>query len=77
MERNPLMRFDSIGANPNPNAWLNTSGHRAVLHGCTVEDEAFVGMGATLSDGMVVEKQGMLAAGAPLRQNTRVPSGEF
>lgn len=51
-------------------------GHSAVLHGCTVEDEAFVGMGATLLDGAVVEKNAMVAAGALVRQNTRIPSGE-
>ncbi|KAJ6931814.1 gamma carbonic anhydrase 1 [Populus alba x Populus x berolinensis] len=54
-----------------------TVGHSAVLHGCTVEDEAFVGMGATLLDGVVVEKHAMVAAGALVRQNTRIPTGEF
>ncbi|KAG9139701.1 hypothetical protein Leryth_023288 [Lithospermum erythrorhizon] len=53
-----------------------TVGHSAVLHGCTVEDEAFVGMGATLLDGVVVEKNAMVAAGALVRQNTRIPFGE-
>ncbi|XP_044475765.1 gamma carbonic anhydrase 1, mitochondrial-like [Mangifera indica] len=53
-----------------------TVGHSAVLHGCTVEDEAFVGTGATLLDGVVVEKHGMVAAGSLVRQNTRIPSGE-
>lgn len=53
-----------------------TVGHSAVLHGCTVEDEAFVGMGATLLDGVVVERHGMVAAGSLVRQNTRIPSGE-
>ncbi|PON93426.1 UDP-3-O-[3-hydroxymyristoyl] glucosamine N-acyltransferase LpxD [Trema orientale] len=53
-----------------------TVGHSAVLHGCAVEDEAFVGMGATLLDGVVVEKHGMVAAGALVRQNTRIPAGE-
>jgi carbonic anhydrase/acetyltransferase-like protein (isoleucine patch superfamily) len=53
-----------------------TVGHSAVLQGCTVEDEAFVGMGATLLDGVVVEKHGMVAAGALVRQNTRIPGGE-
>ncbi|KAL3844733.1 hypothetical protein ACJIZ3_002136 [Penstemon smallii] len=53
-----------------------TVGHSAVLHGCTVEDEAFVGMGAILLDGVVVEKNAMVAAGALVRQNTRIPSGE-
>ncbi|KAL6583478.1 Gamma carbonic anhydrase 1, mitochondrial [Orobanche minor] len=54
-----------------------TVGHSAVLHGCTVEDETFVGMGATLLDGVVVEKHAMVAAGALVRQNTRIPSGEI
>ncbi|KAL0557940.1 hypothetical protein IC582_006499 [Cucumis melo] len=53
-----------------------TIGHSAVIHGCTVEDEAFVGMGATLLDGVVVEKNAMVAAGALVRQNTKIPSGE-
>jgi hypothetical protein len=52
------------------------AGHSAVLQGCTVEDEAFIGMGATLLDGVVVEKNGMVAAGALVRQNTRIPCGE-
>ncbi|KAJ9703499.1 hypothetical protein PVL29_005023 [Vitis rotundifolia] len=30
-----------------------TVGHGAVLHGCTVENEAFIGMGATLLDGVL------------------------
>ncbi|KAF5190261.1 Carnitine operon protein caie [Thalictrum thalictroides] len=53
-----------------------TIGHSAVIHGCTVEDEAFVGMGATLLDGVIVEKNAMVAAGALVRQNTRIPLGE-
>ncbi|KAB5556851.1 hypothetical protein DKX38_007760 [Salix brachista] len=53
-----------------------TVGHSAVLHGCTVEDEAFVGAGATLLDGVCVEKNAMVAAGALVRQNTRIPCGE-
>ncbi|XP_011011740.1 PREDICTED: gamma carbonic anhydrase 1, mitochondrial-like [Populus euphratica] len=51
-------------------------GHSAVLHGCTVEDASFVGPGATLLDGVCVEKHAMVAAGALVRQNTRIPSGE-
>lgn len=43
-----------------------TVGHRAVLHGCTVEDKAFIGIGAIVLDGAVIRKQGMLAAGAVL-----------
>ncbi|KAM7520181.1 hypothetical protein LguiB_019143 [Lonicera macranthoides] len=36
----------------------------------------FFGMGATLLDGVFVEKQAMVAAGALVRQNTRIPCGE-
>ncbi|CAN0919279.1 Gamma carbonic anhydrase 1, mitochondrial [Linum grandiflorum] len=50
---------------------------RTVLHGCTVEDEAFIGMGATVLDGSYVEKHAMVAAGALIRQNTRIPHGEL
>ena len=55
---------------------MHWAGHSAVLHGCTVEDEAFIGMGATLLDGVYVEKNAMVAAGALVRQNTKIPYGE-
>ncbi|KAL1546762.1 Gamma carbonic anhydrase 2, mitochondrial [Salvia divinorum] len=54
-----------------------TIGHSAVVHGCIIEDEAFVGMGATLLDGVVVEKHAMVAAGSLVRQDTRIRTGEI
>jgi len=51
-------------------------GQNAILHGCTVEDEAFIGTGATLLDGVVVEKKGMVASGSLVAENTKIPSGE-
>jgi len=56
--------------------WGVGLGHNVVLHACTLEDGAFVGMGATILDGAVVEKGAMVAAGALITQNTRVPSGQ-
>lgn len=53
-----------------------TIGHSSVLHGCIVEDESFVGTSATLLDGVVIEKNGMVAAGSLVTENTRIPSGE-
>eukprot|EP00249_Psilotum_nudum_P009514 c21986_g1_i1 orf=859-1668(-) len=53
-----------------------TIGHGSVLHGCTVDDESFVGMGAILLDGVHIEKNAMVAAGALVKQNARIPSGE-
>ena len=52
-------------------------GHNAVIHGCTLEDGAFVGMGATVLDGAVVESGAMVAAGALVAPGKRVKSGEL
>lgn len=54
-----------------------TVGHGAILHACTVENFGFVGMQACVMDGAVVESRGMLAAGALLTPNKRVPSGQL
>ncbi|XP_019174835.1 PREDICTED: gamma carbonic anhydrase 2, mitochondrial-like [Ipomoea nil] len=54
-----------------------TIGHSAVIHACTIDDEAFVGMGAILLDGVHLGKHAMVAAGALVRQNTKIPSGEI
>lgn len=54
-----------------------TIGHAALLHACTLEDNCFVGMRATVMDGAVVEEGGWLAAGALLTPNKRVPKGEL
>ena len=54
-----------------------TVGHGAILHACTVEDGAFVGMGATIMDGAVVQTGAMVAAGALVTPGTTVPSGQI
>lgn len=54
-----------------------TVGHAALLHACTLEDNCFVGMRATVMDGAVVEEGGWLAAGALLTPGKRVPKGEL
>jgi carbonic anhydrase/acetyltransferase-like protein (isoleucine patch superfamily) len=52
-------------------------GHRAVLHGCTVEDEVLVGMGAVLLNGSRVGRGSLIAAGAVLLEGTDVPPGSL
>ncbi|WP_417782592.1 gamma carbonic anhydrase family protein [Terasakiella pusilla] len=52
-------------------------GHNAVIHGCRLEDGAFVGMGAVVLDGAVVEGGAMVAAGALVAPGKRVKSGEL
>lgn len=41
-----------------------TVGHHAILHGCTVEDEALIGMGARILNGAVIGAQCIVGAGA-------------
>jgi len=43
-----------------------TVGHAAVIHACTLQNRAFVGIGATVLDGAVIEEGGMLGAGGLL-----------
>jgi len=52
-------------------------GHMCMLHGCRLEDRAFVGMGATVLDHAVIETDAMLAAGALLTPGKRIPSGQL
>jgi carbonic anhydrase/acetyltransferase-like protein (isoleucine patch superfamily) len=54
-----------------------TVGHMAMLHACTIEDGAFLGMKACIMDGAVVEKGAMVAAGALVTLGKRVPSGQL
>jgi len=54
-----------------------TIGHMVLLHGCRLEDRAFVGMKACVMDGTVVETGGWVAAGAVLTPGKRVLSGQL
>lgn len=50
-------------------------GHNAIVHGCTLEDNVLIGMGAIVMDNAVIEKNSIVAAGAVVLENTRVESG--
>lgn len=52
-----------------------TVGHCVLLHACTVEDGAFVGMRATVMDDAVVEAGAMVGAGALVTPGKRVAAG--
>ena len=52
-------------------------GHMAMVHGCTLHDRSFVGFGAVVMDGCVIESDAMLAAGAMLTPGKRIPSGQL
>ncbi len=50
-------------------------GHRVTLHGCTLDDYAFAGIGATALDGSRIGKYSILAAGSLLAPGKEVPDG--
>lgn len=52
-------------------------GHRAIVHGCTLEDNVLVGMGAIVMDHAVVESNVLVAAGAVVLENSRLETGHI
>ena len=51
--------------------------HNAIVHGCTVEDNVLVGMGAIIMDGAVIGSNSVIAAGAIILPGTIVESGSM
>ena len=49
--------------------------HRAIIHGCTIEDNVLIGMGAIIMDGAVIKSNAIVAAGALVAKDTIVESG--
>ena len=60
----------TIGANV-------TVGHGAILHGCTIEDNTLIGMGAILLNGCHIGRNCIIAAGALITQNTVIPDNSL
>ncbi|MBS1588853.1 MAG: gamma carbonic anhydrase family protein [Bacteroidetes bacterium] len=52
-------------------------GHHALVHGCTVEDNVLIGMGAIVMDGVRIGSNSIIAAGAVVLENTIVPAGSI
>jgi carbonic anhydrase/acetyltransferase-like protein (isoleucine patch superfamily) len=50
-------------------------GHNAIVHGCTIQDNVLVGMGAIVMDNVVIGSSTIIAAGAVVLEGTVVPSG--
>ena len=47
-------------------------GHRALVHGCTIQDNVLIGMGAIVMDHAQIGKNSIIAAGAIVLENTIV-----
>jgi carbonic anhydrase/acetyltransferase-like protein (isoleucine patch superfamily) len=50
-----------------------TVGHRAVLHGCRIEDDVMIGMGAVVMNRAVIGAGSIVGAGALVPEGTVVP----
>ena len=51
--------------------------HNSVVHGCTLEDNVLIGMGAIIMDDAVVGKNSVIAAGAVVLPGTKIPEGSI
>ena len=52
-------------------------GHRAILHGCVVEDDCLIGMGAILLNGVHVGAGSVIGAGAVVTEGSVIPPGSL
>jgi carbonic anhydrase/acetyltransferase-like protein (isoleucine patch superfamily) len=51
-----------------------TIGHSVVLHGCTVEDDALIGIGAIVLNGAHIGQGSVIAAGALVPEGMQIPA---
>jgi gamma-carbonic anhydrase len=54
-----------------------TVGHLVMLHGCTIEDECVIGIGAIVLNGARIGKGSVVAAGAVVPEGMEVPEGSM
>jgi carbonic anhydrase/acetyltransferase-like protein (isoleucine patch superfamily) len=54
-----------------------TVGHRVTLHGCYVESNCLIGIGAIILDGARIGKNSLVAAGSLVTPGTHVPPGSM
>ena len=50
-------------------------GHNAIVHGCKIDDNVLVGMGAIVMDNCEIASNTIIAAGAVVLENTKVEGG--
>jgi len=54
-----------------------TVGHMAMLHGCTIEDDCLIGIGAVVLNGAKVGAGSVIAAGAVVPEGAEIPAGSM
>jgi len=54
-----------------------TIGHNVILHGCTIEDNALIGMGAIVMNGARIGKGSIVGAGAVITEGKEFPENSL
>jgi carbonic anhydrase/acetyltransferase-like protein (isoleucine patch superfamily) len=54
-----------------------TIGHKVMLHGCTIGENALIGMGATVLNGARIGKNCLIGAGALITEGKEIPDGSL
>jgi carbonic anhydrase/acetyltransferase-like protein (isoleucine patch superfamily) len=65
-----------VHVDPGHPATLGTGvsvGHRAILHGCTIDDDVLIGMGSIIMNGAHIGKNSLIGAGALIPEGTIIP----
>ncbi|WP_282091750.1 gamma carbonic anhydrase family protein [Epibacterium ulvae] len=75
VQENTIMHIDAgfpltIGQNC-------TIGHKAMLHGCTIDDNTLIGMGATILNGATIGKNCLIGAGALVTEGKTIPDNSL
>ncbi|MEG0265718.1 MAG: gamma carbonic anhydrase family protein [Erysipelotrichaceae bacterium] len=52
-------------------------GHNAILHGCRIEDEVLIGMGAIIMNGACIGKHSIIGAGCLISEHTIIPENSI
>ena len=52
-------------------------GHNAIVHGCSIEDNVLIGMGAIVMDNVTIGSNSIVAAGAVVLEGTVIQKGEI
>lgn len=54
-----------------------TIGHKAMLHGCILEENVLIGMGATVLNGARIGRNSLIGAGALITEGKDIPEGSL
>jgi len=50
-----------------------TVGHSVILHGCSIEDDSLIGMGATILNGAHIGKNSIIGANSLITEGKKIP----